>query len=272
MRRYFEKDNFERLCRDFDFLVDKIKSSKGELDLRLRDQYFNLYYKGNSLAKVTPKKDDYEIVIHNKFCREIFKDDSRFSINVSDKSDYCVACVKADSLPAFFQQKYLEKLCRNIKEVHNGEEITFEQMLITDNLNRQDLIIIDRQVTETGMDGKLDLLALRQRSANNFNFEVVEVKLGNNKELKDDVADQLSRYIRHIKSNVSDWTHCYKEVYRQMKVLKLLGTLPWDTIEIEDDVSGLVAVGGYTGMAKESLSNFILKYPQFKYKFFENRL
>jgi len=53
-----------------------------------------------------------------------------------------------------FQKKYLDKLFSNIKEVNYSEEITFEQMLITDNSDRSDLIIIDRQVTETGMVSK----------------------------------------------------------------------------------------------------------------------
>ncbi|NLI11422.1 MAG: hypothetical protein GX425_02060, partial [Peptococcaceae bacterium] len=35
-----------------------------------------------------------------------------------------------------------------IKAINNGEEITFEQMIITDNMDREDLIIIDRQVTD----------------------------------------------------------------------------------------------------------------------------
>ena len=39
----------------------------------------------------------------------------------------------------------------------------FEHILITDNLGRNDLIIIDRQVTETALKGKrIDLLALKQ--------------------------------------------------------------------------------------------------------------
>ena len=118
-------------------------------------------------------------------------------------------------------------------------------MLITDNLNRKDFIMIDRQVTETGMDAKLDLLALRKGKGNQFCFEVIEVKLGNNKELSLDVGEQLSRYTKHIKSNIKDWIHCYKEVYGQLKTLRLLDKLPWKEIEIGQEVKGLVVVGGY---------------------------
>jgi len=272
MKRYFGDKNFIRLCQDFKFLVDKIKDFKGELDIRLRANYFNLYYKGNSLAKVASRLNDYEVAIHKKFSQDIFKRDVRFTINDSDKSQYSLIYAKGDLLPQLFQKKYLDQLCSNIKEVNYGEEITFEQILITDNLDRNDLIIIDRQVTETGMNGKLDLLALRQNKDNHFYFEVIEVKLGNNKELAQDVGEQVSKYVQHIKSNINDWIHCYKEVYRQMRVLKLLDKLPWEGIEIGQEVKGLVVVGGYSGIAKESMCNLSKQYPQLVVKYFVNKL
>lgn len=271
MKRYFGEENFIRLCQDFKFLVDKIKDFRGELDIRLRDNYFNLYYKGNSLAKVTSRSNDYEVAIHKKFSQDIFQKDGRFTIKDYDKSQYCFIYAKEDSLSQLFQKKHLDKLCSNIKEVNYSEEIAFEQILITDNLDRNDLIIIDRQVTETGMDGKLDLLALRQKN-DHFYFEVIEVKLGNNKELAQDVGEQLSRYVQLIKSNINDWIHCYKEVYRQMRVLKLLDKLPWEGIEIGQEVKGLVVVGGYSGIAKESVCNLKKQYPQLDVKYFVNKL
>ncbi len=272
MKRYFNNKNFKRLCEDFEFLVNKIKNYKGELDLRLRDNYFNLYYKGNSLAKVTPRSNDYEISIHKRFSKEIFKKDGRFMIKDNDKSKYCFIYAENNALPQLFQKKYLDKLFSNIKEVNYNEEITFEQMLITDNSDRSDLIIIDRQVTETGMDGKLDLLALRQNKDNHFYFEVVEVKLGNNKELARDVGKQLSRYICHIESNIKDWIYSYKEMYRQMKILKLFEKLPWEEIEIDEPVKGIIIVGGYSGIAKESIRKLKKHYPRLVINLIENKL
>ena len=272
MKRYFNDKNFKRLCEDFKFLVDKIKNYKGELDIRLRDNYFNLYYKGNSLAKVTPRTNDYEISIHKKFCKEIFKNDSCFAIKDNDKLKNCFFYVKNSALPQFFQKKYLDKLFSNIKEVNYSEETTFEQMLMTDNLDRSDLIILDRQVTETGMDGKLDLLALRQKKDNYFSFEVIEVKLGNNKELARDVGQQLKNYSCHIESNIDNWICSYKETYRQMKILKLFEKQPWEEIEIEKEVKGIVVVGGYSGIAKGSIKNLKKNYPCLVANLFENKL
>ena len=262
MKRYFNAQNFKRLCLDFEFMIKKIKDYKGELDLRLRDNYFNLYYKGNSLAKIAFRKKHYEILIHKKFVgvsesekNGVFRTEKRFRVNSPLKSEYCLIRCNAELLPAVFQNKYLNKMSCNIKKVNYSEEITFEQMLITDNSDRNDLFVIDRQVTETGMDGKLDLLALRQIKDNNFCFEVVEVKLGNNKELAYDAGEQLTRYIEHIESNIKSWANSYKEMYKQMKKLGLFEQCPWDAIEIASEVKGIIVVGGYSGIAKVSITN-----------------
>lgn len=274
MKRYFDDKKFKRLCKDFKFMVEKIKNYKGELDLRLRDNYFNLYYKGNSLAKVTPRSKDYKIEIHKKFSKEIFKMDERFTIK-EGTNKYCNIYAENKDLCRLFKKEYLDKLFSNIKEVNYSEEIAFEQMLVTDNSDRRDLIIIDRQVTETGMGGTLDLLGLKQRKEgkdNHFYFKVIEVKLGNSKDLACKVGEQLNRYINHIELHIANWICSYKETYRQMKILGLFKQCPWDEIEIDDGVEGIVVVGGYSGIAKESIDNLRKNYPELKIKFIKNKL
>ena len=84
IKRYFSPENLERVKDDFKFLLkmSKHKNCKGELDLALRDNYFNLYYKGNSLAKVEFTDDDtypYKIKINTKFFSKTGADqDQRF--------------------------------------------------------------------------------------------------------------------------------------------------------------------------------------------------
>ena len=56
IKRYFSKDNLKRIKKDFKFLISLIDKSYGEFDFAIRNNYFNIYYKGNSLAKVEPKK------------------------------------------------------------------------------------------------------------------------------------------------------------------------------------------------------------------------
>jgi len=114
---------------------------------------------------------------------------------------YVLFVVKSDQLHPLFQKKHLGEFCSRIKAINNGEEITFEQMIITDNMDRGDLIIIDRQVTDEQLRLKrMDLLALKQVEARKFGFLVIEVKLGNSPELREKVAEQLDFYVSHIRN------------------------------------------------------------------------
>lgn len=53
VNRYFNPTNFRRMKDDFEFLLkmSKDKDYIGELDFALRNNYFNLYYKGYRLAR-----------------------------------------------------------------------------------------------------------------------------------------------------------------------------------------------------------------------------
>lgn len=284
IKRYFNEKNFERIKEEFKFFFNFMKKSFGEYDFAIRDNYFNIYYKGNSLAKVTPKKDVYEISIHSKFI-EGNDVDGNEKYNIVKKGDYSLIKLAPNQLHPFFQVKNMNKFASNIKNVNNGEEITFEQMIITDNLKREDFIFIDRQVTDTDLKRKrLDLLALRQikEGNNNYNFVVCEVKMGNNTELsiKNDngkikVLDQTEFYINHIKDNFDDYKECYEKHYSQKNILGLIDGA--ENINIEKPVEGLILVGGYSNIAKkqvegaERLEGELKKtmYSHIKYKAFD---
>ena len=53
INRFFSSTNFRRMEDNFKFLLKMIKDKdyKGEFDLALRDNYFNIYYKGYRLAR-----------------------------------------------------------------------------------------------------------------------------------------------------------------------------------------------------------------------------
>lgn len=277
MNRYLDNANFEKFANDFKFLFDIIKNSGYELDLRLRDNYFNIYYKGNSLAKVEFLDHGYKITIHSKFVNDasgalIFAKDSRFEAPKTRK-DYKEFVVERKAIHPFFQKKYLDKLCSNISIVNNGEEITFEQLLITDNSNREDFIIIDRQVTDHILAGKrMDLLALKKLNDNEYNFVVLEVKLGNNKELGGQVASQLRFYVDHIEANFQTWKESYEETYSQMRKAGLFGGTFNRTIKICEPVQGVVVVGGYSGIADKYIANLQIVNPGLSVKQFRNLL
>jgi len=273
LKRYFSQDKFEKFLEDFDFLFKKIKESLDELDLKLRSNYFNLYYKGNSLAKVCFEGEHYKISIHNKFIENVFDGDRRFNPEKFEGASYVSYILEPKLLPAFFQTKHLKKIYSNISKVNYGEEVAFEQILITDNLNRQDFFIIDRQITETSLRRKrLDLLALKQVDKNKYHFLVIEIKLGNNPELEKDVGEQLRGYLKHIEGNFGSWKKCYEENYRQIKKTGIFDIPEYPEIDIVNNTQGVVVVGGYFNKAKKSIKKLEELYTDITVKHMEQRL
>ncbi len=215
MKRYLSSGNLSRFTRDFRFLFASIKASHGELDLRLRNDYFNLYYRGNSMLKVSFGKPDYKIAIHEKFACDVFghSPDPRITgvvRSAGHTGKYLVFHCPQAHLHPFLQRDHLRRLESRIKRVNHGEEIAFEHALITDNMNREDLFIIDRQVREPGSRLQMDLLALRQVHGSHYSFEIIEVKMGNNPELAGSVGAQLDTYMSQIRRNIHLWTSSYE--------------------------------------------------------------
>jgi hypothetical protein len=272
MKRNIDVQLFPQFQRDFEFLFDRIRKSDGELDLRLRDNYFNLYYKGNSLAKVVIKKNNYDVVIHSSFVKNTFSVDKRIP-KPKEVNNYYKYTLTDNDLRQFFQIKHLNSLASNIKTVNNGEEITFEQMLITDNLQNPDIIIIDRQITETKLNRKrLDLLGLERVSNSEYRFLVLEVKLGNNKELTSDVGGQLKYYVDHIDREFDNWKNAYELVYAQIMQINIYPHLAHKGIKIVRPVKGRVVVGSYSGMARVAINELKLSYPLIDLKQFTFKL
>lgn len=259
---------------DFKFLLKMIKDKdyRGEFDLALRANYFNIYYKGNSLAKVEFNKgDSYKISINTKFFSNTSAaKDKRFSDVAVRKDDYFEIVLDKKLLYPFFQKKYINQFISNIRKVNYGEEITLEQAIITDNLEREDIIIIDRQIEDKGFKKRMDLLALRQvkNNKNEYCFCVIEVKLGNNAELKNKVANQLDGYISHIDKNFDDYKDCYEKQYEQKRDLGLIISPKYKSIEIVQPVKGLIAVVGYSGIAKGQIAKLKSNHPGLDVKSF----
>ena len=271
IKRYFSKDNLKRIKKDFKFLVKLIDKSYGEFDFAIRDDYFNIYYKGNSLTKVKPlKNNSYNVSINTKFFDNTKADNPIFYTSKKN-SDNIVLSDK--QLHRFFQRKHFTEFASRIKKVHNGEEIDFEQSLITDNLNREDFIFIDRQVSDTKLKRKrLDLLALKQVKGNQYKFVVSEVKLGNNSELKSKVAMQLDGYVKHINDNFNDYKKCYEKHFKQKRELGLIKNPTFDYIDIIEPVEGFILVGGYSGIAIEQINELKSTYPHLEVRQFTNEI
>ncbi len=265
MRRYLNETNYERFISDFRFLFGLIRNSYGDLDLRLRDNYFNLYYRGNSMLKVDFQQSDYKISIHRKFCSGVFEGaDPRLESIVENSykpREYVYYYVPPSLLHVFVQRAHLDRLASRIKNVNQGEETTFEHALITDNMNRQDYMIIDRQITEPGLGYRMDLLGLSQREGSTYSLEVIEVKMGNNRDLVGPVGDQIETYVQHVRDNVEEWASSYEQTYYQLRQTDIFDHPEHDTIHIQPEVSGRVVVMGYSGRAEMLISKLKEKHP-----------
>ena len=275
IRRYLSPGIWDETKKDptIKRLVRLINASGGEYSLQLRENYFNIYYQGNSLGKVVPNGNGtYSAVVHKEFLqlgkperilRKLtqYASTSETSQSVKGKRRYVTFRIHPGKLYHFFQSHHLKALSSNIRAVHSGEEITFEQVLITDNPPAKDFIIIDRQVADHKNKRQMDLLALKRDSANKpFHFVVIELKLGKNPELHGDVGDQLNKYVKHIKKFIEHYAECFKENYQQKKQLGLFDSSLPKRIEIsKNPVEGLIVVGGYSGLARKALANLCQK-------------
>ncbi len=130
---------------------------------------------------------------------------------------------------------------------------------MTDNPPSEKFIIIDRQVANHVNRAQIDLLALRRDSADKpFHFQVIEIKLGRNPELREKVGRQLNGYVNHIRKYIKAYVDCYKENYRQKKELGLFDPSLPNRIEIDKDertVEGLIVVCGYSQLAEQALEH-----------------
>lgn len=257
--RYLSIETYEAVDRNFKFLIKKIRQSGYEYSLQIRDDYLNLYYKGNSLGKISYRKskDLYEVRIHRKFAEGIRSAVNRFKN--SPEKEYFLFILAGKQLRHFFSSRNLLLMGQKVKEVQFQEEIVFEQMLLTDNADRDDLIIIDRQVVDRNSSTKMDLLAIKRNDTGNYQFCVLEVKLGNNTELKEKVFNQLNGYVERITNNFDAYKECYEKNIAQKQGLGLLRK--GLKVDIAKGVLGAVVVGGYSGLAKRSIAGLKARHP-----------
>jgi len=258
--------------KNFGFLLKLVQSSYGELDLALREDYFNIYYKGNSLAKVKFQKKNYRVTMNRKFIEgtSVLTNDNRFVGNFSNS--YYGITLSSKLVHPFFQEKYMKEFQSNIKRVNHGEEMTLEQALITDNYYSDEYIILDRQVQvlDKSMNGRIDLLGAKRIKNNTVKMMIFEVKRGDNIQLKNEVADQMEKYKRHIEKNFEDYKECYERRYKQMEQLDFYENHPSFGKEIEfieDEkgcVDGMIVVVGYSQLGDKNVQDLKKAYPQLK--------
>lgn len=274
IKRYLDPENLtKRIKNDFSFLVKnfKLDNYRREYYIALRENYFNIYFKGNSLARIDfLKNGDYNFKIHERF----YKDTKAASmveekeLKLSEWGSYKVIKLDQKNLKHFLTMEHIKGFASKICEVNHSEELRLEQVVITDNSEREDIIIIDRQVADKDVKKRVDLLALKkvEGSEKIYSFLVIEVKLGNSPELKGKVAEQLSAYVKHIEDKFEDYRACYLKHFKQKKEIGLIEKPEYEDIEIIKSVEGIVLVLGYSGIAESRIKTLRKEYWDLKVK------
>lgn len=174
-------------------LTEKVRKDV-DLDLFIRDGYINIYFKGNSLLKLTEKKDGgYSVYIHKKYLQGTHLRELAYRRDVN---------------------KFLEMIPQ-LKEniLHHGKpslEIEYEQLIIRANNNEKrnntDYFIIDRQYT-LGDNYRIDLMGIhwppRRHRGDKVYPCLLEIKFALNTDIRK-VHQQLEDYYQLIAENPAE--------------------------------------------------------------------
>lgn len=273
IRRFLSDKNLESLMKERGFLIKNIINSEGELQLCIRDNYFNVYYRGNSLAKVIFEPENkYKVEINGKFVPQVIIDDHEFSNNYrvdinEDKKTLYTFSIEQDKLKKLLRKDYIEAIKLKIDEVDYKQELEFQHSIMVDNILNEKYCLIDIQVTDKYFNKKrMDMIALKNIGENKYRIVVTEVKLGNNGELKEAVYTQLKSYTEHVNKYFDCYKETYEKQYYQLKQLGLLSSHKYETIIIDNEVEEMILVGRYIVKAKQQIDELIRNHPDIKDK------
>jgi len=238
--RHFDEEKFQQIKEKVACVANIVKESYGELDFQIRpNNCFNVYYWGNSLARVNIQKDNFRIEKAEAFNKNSETNKGRSSNNYSH-------------LFEFFNSPNLKELCRNIKKVDYQDELRLEHQILSDNSINSDFFIIDRQIQGVSASRKeLDLLGLRKTVSGEYKFILLEVKLVYNKDLnnsKDEIVkviSQINEYETLFKSELEVIAKSYEINYSQKKALGLFPDEFPESIKINStDFDKSIVIGG----------------------------
>ena len=183
-----------------------------DLTLEIRDAYINLYYKGNSLLKLTEAGSPlyYKAEIHKKFLEGL-------------------------SMPPDLSRSTVAHFIENIPHLkenisrygQQSLELEYEQMIIRANnfepRNNTEYFIVDRQYTVK--EGRFDLTGMYwSRGGRRRNQEVpvcfMEIKFALNKDIQA-LHEQLARYYEPIKNHAACIAEEMEGIFKQKLALKL---------------------------------------------------
>ncbi|MFN8445291.1 MAG: hypothetical protein U0175_31170 [Caldilineaceae bacterium] len=205
-------DNFLE-CLKTGFLSPMIETVRSDLDLSLdiRENYINIYYKGNSLLQLSESSGGlYRAQIHPKFLTGIAPP----------------VTFTEETVPLFLQT--IPQLKQNIVGFGKRSlEIEYEQLIIrANNLeihNNTDYFIVDRQYTVA--DGRFDLLGFCWATKGRKRYQevpisLIEIKFALNSEIQS-LHEQVERYYAAIKPKCAEIADELQTIFRQKLELGL---------------------------------------------------
>jgi hypothetical protein len=183
-----------------------------DLDLQIREDYLNIYYKGNSLLKLDQVgAGRYRPDVHTKFTG---------GVEIPDFVDL-------DSTAAFINR--VPQIKENIIRFGKSSlEIEYEQMIIRANnyerRNNSEYFIVDRQYV-LPREGRIDLAAFYWPGGQRSKGQVVqpclmEIKFALNKEIQD-IHDQVDRYYQAVHDKAAEIAEELETILRQKLALGL---------------------------------------------------
>ncbi len=191
-----------------------------DLDLEIRDNYLNIYFKGNSLLRLTQASPlRYQVEIHPKFLGPM---------HISDLVDVETVQDFLNSIPS---------LKENI-QIHgrSSVETEYEQMIIRANnyepRNNSEYFIVDRQYASAA--GRFDLTGLfwqrnKRRKGQVVPLCLIEIKYALNPDIQN-LHEQLTRYYHAIQSDPENIVTEAQTVLKQKIELGLFN-LPENRLE-----------------------------------------
>lgn len=240
-KRYLVEENLKRLMGEKGFLLKNIMNSNGELMLCLRDNYFNIYYYGNCLAKVSFHFNNmYSVEINEKIiAEEILKDPNLKNTykTIPDKNNETIYRFNIENykLKNLFQRDYILALEKNIMKACEDLYNRYEH--IRDNLIKEKVFIMDLDITDDFK--KINLTGIKNIEGNAYKIVIGEVKTDSSIDLKDSVNSQNGS-CSSIKNNFKECKYIYEKQYHQLKQLGLLPDLKYDSIIIDEGIEGII--------------------------------
>jgi hypothetical protein len=183
-----------------------------DLNLEIRESYFNIYFKGHSLLKLreTGSPPRYNAVIDKKFLEGI-----RISLDFTEGT----VSQFVKNIP-FIKENIIKHSKRSL-------ELEYEQMIVRANnfehRNNTEYFIVDRQYTVK--EGRFDLTGFYWKMSGRKKYQEVpvclmEIKFALNTDIRD-VHKQLARYYEPIKNNAVAIAEELESVFKQKLELNL---------------------------------------------------